>query len=67
MIWENKVQLIMMLCSEREVEIKEDDFSYWNKINDIGQSTFFKADDQSNVFQLTLKSKVQLNERITHR
>ena len=57
----------MMLCSEREVEIKEDDFSYWNKINDIGQSTFFKADDQSNVFQLTLKSKVQLNERITHR
>ena len=50
MIWENKVRLIMMLCSEKEVEYKDDPFSYWNKIDDVGQTTFFHADDQSKLF-----------------
>lgn len=50
MIWENKVPLVMMLCSEREIDFKKEPFSYWNKLDDVGQSTFFYADDKSKIF-----------------
>jgi len=50
MIWENQAPLIMMLCAEREVDFKKEPFSYWNKLDDVGQSTFFYADDKSKIF-----------------
>lgn len=57
----------MMLCSEEEVEFKKDPFSYWNYIDNVGQSTLIKCGDNADVFKLSLKSKVYLNNRIVHR
>lgn len=63
MIWENKVQLLIMLCplkNDKDKDKQEECINYWGVENE-GQST--NSSFMEN-FKITLVRKVDINENI---
>lgn len=68
MIWENKVNLIIMVCPLKGPK-REEATCYWGNINEneqIGMTTIFKDKDIP-VFELRLKEKINLSDTLVLR
>ena len=72
MIFQQKVQMIVMLCPLVSYTIKNDvkkevdeSISYWKNLETEDESVYIEGDGYT--FQLSLVSKVMLNQSITHR
>lgn len=50
MIWENKVNLIVMLCPENGQEDKEECSNYWMCIDQIGEKINFGPERTTDLF-----------------